>query len=178
MRNGAAQIPVNDFFGTPQKSGFKISPDGKYISYLKPYKERLNLFVRSLADGSERMATSFTDYSLRDYYWTYNDQLVFSQDVIATDQLKIFALDINTLKLHLLMTGNKVRMKVISRIKEDPNIINVAMNKDDPTRTDVYRLNIKTGEIKSYLVNPGNFTEWFPDPDGKIRLVKASDGGK
>jgi len=176
MRNGAVQLPINEFFRTPQKSAFKISPDGKYISYLKPYKDRLNLFVQSLADGKERMATSFTDYSLHDYYWTYNDQLVFSQDVIATDQLKIFALDIATMKLHLLMTGNKVRMKVISRIKEDPNIINVAMNKDDPTRTDVYRLNIKTGEIRSYLVNPGNFTEWFPDPDGKIRLVKASDG--
>ena len=176
MRNGAVQIPVNEFFGTPQKSGFKISPDGKYISYLKPYKGRLNLFVQSLADGTERMATFFTDYSLHDYYWTYNDQLVFSQDVIATDQLKIFALDIATMKLHLLMTGDKVRMKVISRIKEDPNIINVAMNKDDPNRTDVYKLNIKTGEIKLYLINPGNFTEWFPDPDGKIRLVKASDG--
>ena len=145
MRNGAVQLPINEFFRTPQKSAFKISPDGKYISYLKPYKDRLNLFVQSLADGKERMATSFTDYSLHDYYWTYNDQLVFSQDVIATDQLKIFALDIATMKLHLLMTGNKVRMKVISRIKEDPNIINVAMNKDDPTRTDVYRLNIKTG---------------------------------
>ncbi|MHB8207588.1 MAG: alpha/beta hydrolase family protein [Mucilaginibacter sp.] len=176
VRNSAVQIPINEFFGTPQKNAFKISPDGKYISYLKPYKDHLNLFIESLADGKEHMATSFTDYSLRDYYWTYNDQIVFSQDVIATDQLKTFALDIATMKLHLLMTGNKVRMKVISRIKEDPNIINVAMNKDVPTRTDVYRLNIKTGEIKLYLVNPGNFTEWFPDPDGKIRLVKASDG--
>jgi len=176
IRKGAVQIPVSDFFKTPQKNGFKISPDGKYISYLKPYKDRLNLFVKSLTDTSERRVTSFTDYSLRDYYWTYNNQLVFSQDIISTDELKIFALDVNTMKLHLLMTGNKVKMRVISRIKEDPNIINVAMNKDDPGRTDVYRLNIKTGEIKSYLVNPGNFTEWFPDPDGKIRLVKASDG--
>ena len=32
-----AQIPITDFFKTPQKSFFKISPDGKYVAYLKPY---------------------------------------------------------------------------------------------------------------------------------------------
>lgn len=63
------QIPISDFFKTPQKSFFKISPDGKYIAYLKPYKERQNLFIESLADGRERMATSFNDYPIRDYYW-------------------------------------------------------------------------------------------------------------
>lgn len=176
IHRATVQIPVYDFFRAPQKSAFKISPDGKYISYLKPYKGQLNLFVQSLVDNKERMATSFTDYSLRDYYWTYNDQLIFSQDVIATDELKIYALDITNMKLHLLITENKVRMRVISRIKEDPNVVNVVMNKVAPDRFDVYRLNIKTGELKPYLVNPGNFTEWFPDPDGKIRLVKASDG--
>ena len=30
--------------------------------------------------------------------------------------------------------------------------------------------------MKPYLVNPGNLTEWYPDADGKIRLVTASDG--
>ena len=174
--NGARQIPVSDFFSTPQKSGFKISPDGKYVSYLKPYKERLNLFIKSLADGKETRMTSFTDYSLHDYYWTYNNQLVFSQDVIADDVFKFYALDVATTKLRLITYGKNLRIKFVSRIKEDPNIINIAMNKRDAANFDVYRFNITTGELKPYLVNPGNFTEWFPDPDGKIRLVKESDG--
>src|ERR1700712_1082348 len=93
------QIPISDFFKTPQKSFFKISPDGKYISYLKPYKDKQNLFIESLADGKEHMATSFSDFPIRDYYWTYNDQIVFIQDLITEDQYKIFALDVATLKV-------------------------------------------------------------------------------
>jgi len=174
--NSAPQIPVSDFFSAPQKSAFKISPDGKYVSYLKPYKERLNLFVKTLADGKETRVTSFTDYSVHDHNWTYNNQLIFSQDVIATDILKFYTLDVATLKLHLVISGKNLKIKFVSRIKEDPNIINIAFNKRDQSNFDVYRLNLNTGGLTPYLVNPGNFTEWFADPDGKIRLVKASDG--
>ncbi len=90
----AKRIPISDFFKNPEKSTFKISPDGKYISYLKAYKGKENLFIQSLADGTERMATSFTDYSVRgDYFWTYDNEIVFSQDIIAIDELKLFTID-------------------------------------------------------------------------------------
>jgi hypothetical protein len=49
----AAPIPVIDFFKTPEKVSYRISPDGKYISYLKPYKDKQNLFIQSLAGGKE-----------------------------------------------------------------------------------------------------------------------------
>src|ERR1700761_9715924 len=88
----AKEIPIADFFKTPEKSAFKISPDGKYISYLKPYKEKQNLFIQSLADGKEQMATSFADAGVRgDYIWTYDNEIVFIQDVIASDEFRLFA---------------------------------------------------------------------------------------
>lgn len=171
------QIPVRDFFKTPEETYFKLSPDGKYISYLKPYKERQNLFIKSLADGKEVMATSFTDYGVRDYSWTYNNQIVISQDIIALDQLKIYALDITTLKLRdVLSFGTNVRFAVLNRGRVNPDILTCSINKRDPANADVYRLNIRTGELKPYLINPGNVTDWFPDADGRIRLVQSSDG--
>ena len=176
-RHKAARIPIIDFFKTPEKSAFKISPDGKYISYLKPYKDKQNLFIESLADGKEHMATSFEDYPVRgDYYWTYNDQIIFGQDVIALDEYKLFTLNVATLKVQSILSEGKVRIRVLSRSKDDPDMLTIAMNKRDPENFDVYNLNIKTGELKPYLINPGNITEWFPDADGKIRLVRASDG--
>jgi len=39
------QIPISDFFKTAEKSFFRLSPDGKYVSYLKPYQGRQNLFI-------------------------------------------------------------------------------------------------------------------------------------
>jgi dipeptidyl aminopeptidase/acylaminoacyl peptidase len=175
-QSGVRQIPVSDFFKTPEKSFFKISPDGKYISYLKPFKDKQNIYIRSLVTGAEQMATSFTDYSVRDYSWTFNDQIVFTQDIIAVDEFKIYMLDVATLKVKSLVNLEKARIRILNRNRLQPDVITVAMNKRDPVNFDVYRLNVKTGELKPYLINPGNITKWYPDADGSIRLVKVSDG--
>ncbi|MGZ4007401.1 MAG: hypothetical protein ACXVJV_09590, partial [Mucilaginibacter sp.] len=176
-RERVRQIPISAFFKNPEKSFFRLSPDGKFVSYLKPYKGRQNLFIQSLADGKERMATSFTDYSVRDYAWTYNDQIAMSQDDIAADEFKMFALDVPTLKIREILSLSKGRIFFLGNpTSQERDIVTIRMNKRDPANFDIYKLNVKTGELKTYLVNPGNITEWFPDDDGKIRLVKASDG--
>jgi dipeptidyl aminopeptidase/acylaminoacyl peptidase len=172
------EIPVRDFFKTPEKSIFKISPDGKYISYLKPYKKKQNIFIKDLSTGQERRVTSFEDYSIRrDYAWTYNDQLVFSQDLNSFKQFKMCALDLATMKIRTLLAQDKASMQLImTKNRQQPDVITISMNKRDSANFDIYRLNIRTSELKPYLINPGNITEWFPDADGKIRLAKVSDG--
>ncbi|MBL4678179.1 MAG: S9 family peptidase [Mucilaginibacter sp.] len=175
-RNEVRQIPVNQFFKTPEKSFFKISPDGKYISYLKPYKDKQNIYVRTLASGAEQMATNFTDYSVKDYNWTFNNQIVFTQDIIANDEFKVYALDVAAMKVKSLFNLTKGRVRILNRNRQRPDIITVALNQRDQVNFDVYHLNVKTGELKPYLLNPGNITKWYPDPNGQIRLVKVSDG--
>ncbi|PWK76437.1 dipeptidyl aminopeptidase/acylaminoacyl peptidase [Mucilaginibacter oryzae] len=175
--NKVRRIPIIDFFKTPERSVYKISPDGKYVSYLKPYKDKQNIFIQSLADGKEHMATSFADYSVRgDYFWTYANQLVFSQDLIATDSVKMYALDVASNRMHTILSLGNVRIGLVNRNRQQPDIITIKTNERDPANFDVYRLNIKTGEMKTYLLNPGNITEWFADADGRIRLERASDG--
>jgi dipeptidyl aminopeptidase/acylaminoacyl peptidase len=170
------QIPVSDFFKTPEKSFFKISPDGKYVSYLKPYKDKQNLYIKSLVNNTERMATSFTDYSVRDYSWTFNNQIIFTQDIIAFDQYKMYTLDVATLKIKNLLNLDRARIRILNRNRQQPDMVTVAMNKRDLVNFDVFRLNVKTGELKLYILNPGNVTKWYPDADGQIRLAKVSDG--
>jgi dipeptidyl aminopeptidase/acylaminoacyl peptidase len=173
----AALIPVIDFFKTPEKISYRISPDGRYISYLKPYKDKQNLFIQSLEGGKEQMATAFTDYSIRgDYFWTYNNEIVFFQDIITNDEIRMFALDVSTLKTQIIISPKKVRIATVGRDKHEPDIVSIRMNKRDSANFDIYRLNIKTKELTPYLVNPGNITQWYPDADGRIRLVRASDG--
>jgi len=85
-------------------------------------------------------------------------------------------LDMSTLKLHDMMAEKKVQIFVLNRNRLQPDVITVQMNKRDSTNFDIYRLNIKTGELKTYLVNPGNVTDWYPDAEGQILLAKVSDG--
>lgn len=170
-------IPISDFFKIPEKSTFRISPDGKYISYLKAYNGKENLFIKSLDDGREQAATSFTDYPVRnDYFWTYNNQIVFFQDIVGDDILKLYTLDVPSMEVKNILAQEKVRINLLNRNKQQPDIITIRMNQRDPANFDIYHLNTRTGELKPYLVNPGNLTEWYPDEDGKIRLVTASDG--
>ena len=171
----SVQIPVADFFKTPVKSNYHISPDGKYISYLfSGSKRKQNLVIRSMADGKERTVSNFTDYSVRDYFWTYGNQVIITQG--DRDNFELSAVDVATLQTHSLFKGVKLVFKVLNRKTTDPNMITCLLNMRDSSAIDVYRINTKTGEMKMYLKNPGNITEWISDFDGKIRLAKASDG--
>ena len=43
---------MKDFFKNPEKASFRISPDGKYISYRAPWKNRMNIFVQKVGETS------------------------------------------------------------------------------------------------------------------------------
>jgi dipeptidyl aminopeptidase/acylaminoacyl peptidase len=176
-RNKITQIPIEDFFKNPEKVAFKISPDGKYISYLKKYNGKFNIFIQSLADGKELMATSFTDFAVRgDYNWTYDNQILFGQEDRSRDTHPMQVLDIKTLQTKTVLSEGKVSVRVLNKNRLTPDIITISMNKRDSANFDVYRLNIKTGELKTYLANPGNVTDWLVDADARIRLIKSTDG--
>ena len=42
------------FFGNPEIAGAQISPDGKYISFIKPYKNTRNIWVKGTSEPFEK----------------------------------------------------------------------------------------------------------------------------
>ena len=54
MENKAPLIPMEDFFRNPEKSSFKISPDGNHIAYMKPWKSRMNVYVVDIKTDVEK----------------------------------------------------------------------------------------------------------------------------
>jgi len=176
VKKKPAEIPINDFFKTPEKTAFKISPDGKFVSYLKKHNGKQNICIQAIEDGENMMATSFDDFSVRgDYTWTYDDQILFTQEKPG-DEHPMMALDLNTLKTRVLLSEGKASIRILNKNRQTPDIITISLNKRDSANFDVYRLNIKSGELQTYLVNPGNITEWLVDADANIRLIKATDG--
>src|SRR4051812_30995547 len=61
-------IPVEDFFQNPEKTSFSISPNGQYLAYLRPYENRLNLFVRNVNGAEATRITSRTDRDIPGYF--------------------------------------------------------------------------------------------------------------
>ena len=48
----APELPLETFFRNTEKTGYQISPDGKYFSYMAPYESRRNIFVQPV-DGKD-----------------------------------------------------------------------------------------------------------------------------
>ena len=176
----ATEIPINDFFKTPEKSSFRISPDGKYLSYIKPDKQKQNLYVVPVADvmngiGNEKLAADLGAFA-RNYQWTFDNQIVFTQRNPLTAENKVCVMDMNSFKIRDLLAEKNVSVHISSPIRQTPDQITIEMNKRDSLYFDIYRLNIKTGELKTYYVNTDKVTDWYPDAEGKVLLAKQSDG--
>ena len=58
MDKTAPLIPMEDFFRNPDKSSFKISPNGNHIAYMKPWKTRMNVYVLDIKTNNETRLTS------------------------------------------------------------------------------------------------------------------------
>src|SRR5215204_7368927 len=78
----AAQQPAlidrEVFFGNPEYSGAQISPDGKYISFMKPLKDVRNVWVKSIDEPFDkaRPLTAETKRPISGYFWSHDSKRI------------------------------------------------------------------------------------------------------
>ena len=65
-----AVIPVSSFFDNPEITGAQISPDGQWLSYLKAYEGKLNVFAKRTGTDEEIQLTADTERPVRGYFWS------------------------------------------------------------------------------------------------------------
>jgi dienelactone hydrolase len=172
-----AKIPVRDFFKNPEITRFQISPDGKFLSYLKPWESRMNLFIRPANGGDEKRLTSLKDRDLASYFWKGNEHLIFSRDFGGDENFHIFSVNINTGAEKDLTPFDKVRAQIENDLENvsDTDIL-VSHNKRNAEIFDVYRINVNTGKSILAAQNNGKITEWLSDHKGQIRIAVETDG--
>jgi hypothetical protein len=71
------KLPLQDFFRNPQAAGYTLSDDGKFLAFLAPWQDRLNVWVQSVAGGDAKRLTNVTDRDLADVAWKGNDTVLF-----------------------------------------------------------------------------------------------------
>lgn len=171
----AKLIPVRDFFRNPERSGFSLSPDGKYLSWLAPYQTRLNVFVRLLAGGRARRVTSETARDLSGYFWK-GDRILYEKDFGGDENFHLVSVGLDGKGLKDLTPGAKLTAQVVDELPDDDLHLLVSHNRRDPQVFDVFRIDVKTGEEKLVAQNPGNITGWLTDHAGRLRVAVATDG--
>lgn len=170
------EVPLRDFFKNPEKTGYQISPDGKYLSYLAPYENRLNIFTEDLNTGETKRITNATERDIYNYFWKGNYTVLYIQDNGGDENFQLYASNINTGVPKNLTPFDSVRVGITDDLPEVDDYILIEMNKRDKQVFDVYRINVTTGEMTMVAENPGNISGWVTDHEGKVRVATTTDG--
>ena len=177
-------------FGDPEIAGAQISSDGKYISFLKPYKDILNIWVKEFHQPFEDAipVTADTTRPVRGYFWTTDSKyILYIQDKGGNENFHIYAVDPaeqlaagqDVPEARDLTPVDSVTTRIYALPEETPNIIYIGLNERDQRYHDIYRLNIDTGERELIRENKEKMAGWVFDQDSNLRLAvrETDDGG-
>jgi dipeptidyl aminopeptidase/acylaminoacyl peptidase len=186
------QPPLIDrelFFGNPEIAGAQISPDGKFIAFLKPYKDTRNIWVKRTEEpfSAAKLITSDTRRPIPGYRWSRDGKyILFVQDKGGDEDYNLYAVNPaeappageDAPKARNLTDLKKVRAMIYSVPKSDPDLLYVGINDRDPAWHDLYKVKISTGERTLIRKNTDRFTGWIFDLKDQLRLAtRSADNG-
>jgi hypothetical protein len=140
-------LAMKDFFKNPEKAGFRISPDGQYVSYRAPWNNRMNIFVQKIGEPTATQVTQDTVRDIGGYFWK-GDRIVYSRDINGDENFIVFSVGINGADAKPLTPIKGVRAGTLDDLHNIPGMekhIMVQMNQRDPGIFDPYLINVETG---------------------------------
>jgi dipeptidyl aminopeptidase/acylaminoacyl peptidase len=172
-------IPRRVLFGNPDKVSPQISPDGKYLAYIAPTENVLNLCLRDLqapeAGEKDTVLTHDKDRGIRSYFWAEDSQhLLYVQDKGGNENWRLYGLDIQSGTIKDYTPFDTVQTQIIQKDKHHPNSLLIALNKDNPQLHDVYHLDLSSGALVKIAENPGNIVGWVSDANLQVRAAVAA----
>jgi dipeptidyl aminopeptidase/acylaminoacyl peptidase len=167
-------IPRRVLFGNPERISPHISPDGTRLAWIAPDNEVLNVWVAPIgASGVDwdaaRVVTDDTDRGIRAYTWARDDRhLLYVQDTGGDENWRLYDVDLDTMAKRDLTPFEGIQARIIATRKSHRDEVLVGMNRENPQLHDVFRLDLKTGELTKLIENPG-YAGWLADEDMVVR---------
>ena len=91
--------PVIDreiIFGNPEIAGAQISPDGKYLAFLKPWKDTRNVYVKGVDEpfSAARLMTTEAKRPIAGYFWSRDSKyILYVKDNDGDENFNVYAVD-------------------------------------------------------------------------------------
>ncbi|HEX8247760.1 MAG TPA: S9 family peptidase [Pyrinomonadaceae bacterium] len=173
------------FFGNPEISGARISPDGKFIAFRKPYKGTMNIWLKRAAEPFDR-ARVLTNESARpisSFFWSRDSRFIlFNKDNGGDENFNVYAVAVDSKPetgaevpiARNLTNAGKVQTSIYRLPLHEPDAIYVGLNDRDPKWHDLYKIKISTGERTLLRQNTDRFVGWQFDNTDKLRLARRS----
>lgn len=186
----AQEIPVETLFKRGEFRALILSPDGKKVAAISPYKGKFNLAVVDLEKNQLKRVTGFDFTDVNSYFWVGNERLVFStgdqQGFDFRGNGAVYAINVDGSESRELNPPISAQassgtfairsFQPIGRVRGSDVDIFVSTNGRSSTTRDVYRVNTKTGR-KTLLTfdTPGFVRRWVLDANQIPRAAVVSE---
>jgi len=180
VRTAVPLIPIEHFFDNPEVGGAQISPDGRWLSYVKPYRGKLNVYIRRVngTEADERVMTTDTVRPVGQYFWSRDGRYVlYAQDKGGNENYRIYAVDPSQPGVPAardLTPFDNVRAQIFAVPHRTPGKILIGLNRRTPSAFDAYWLDLATGKLDLAVENPGRHGGYLIDKSGRIRVAVQS----
>lgn len=174
-------IDRKTFFGDPEISRAKISPDGSMIAFRRPYNDVINVYVKAIDEPFDAAQPITADERpVPDFFWSRDSRYVlYVQDKGGNENYNVYAVDpggdvdgtTGVPPARNLTPLEDVRAQILYMPEDRPNEMYVGLNDRNPELHDVYRIDIRTGERELIYQNEQNIVGWEFDLGGRLRLA-------
>ncbi len=172
-------------FGNPEISGSQLSPDGKYLAFMKPWKDTRNIYVKGVDEpfSAARLLTAEPKRPIAGYFWSRDSKyILYVKDNDGDENYNVYAVDPSAkpptgadAPAARDLTGLKgIRVQLVSIPKNDPDTIYIGLNDRDKAWHDLYKLKLSTGEKTLVRKNTERIEGWEFDLKGNLRLATRS----
>jgi dipeptidyl aminopeptidase/acylaminoacyl peptidase len=175
-------IDRDKFFGNPEIAAAQLSPDGKWIAFLKPYKDTRNVWVKKVGEpySKGRLITADPKRPIPGFFWSRDGkQILFVQDKEGDENYNVYAVDPSATpaagkdapEARNLTAAKGARAQILAVPKADPDTMYVGLNDRDASWHDVYKVKISTGERTLIRKNTERIAGWVFDKQANLRLA-------
>ena len=174
-------IPREKLFGNPSQVAGRLSPDGKWLSWIGPRDGVLNIFVAPASDPKAAKAmTNERQRPIRAYFWSPDSrQILFINDKGGDENFQLYGVDVASGEQRSLTPFDKTRVQIVGISSEVKDRILIGVNNRDPKWHDVHSLDLKSGKLSPVMMNMGGYSGFLPDRQLNLRIATKArgDGG-
>ncbi len=188
------QIPIETLFAEVDMTSVSISPTGRYLTWLAPKNQRINLAILDRETNKLRWLTDMKEESVTAYQWVKKDRILFAQQWAGREEYGMFACNPDGSNLIIINKLQRVEAdaegageaappsseldlpkSLVSTLPKDPDHILMNRIRGSSFLGDLIKVNIRNGKETVEERNYINARTWIADSNGVVRVAICTD---
>lgn len=159
-------------FGNPTRAQGRLSPDGKWLSWIAPADGVLNVWVAPAdAPDKARVLTAEKVRPIRQHFWAPDSSMIlYINDSGGDEDFRLYGVATAGGPARDFTPFPKTRAEIVATSRRHQDRILVGLNNRDPRWHDVHSLDLASGKLTLVMPNDG-YAGFIADEDLVLRVA-------